>query len=132
MSENRGRRHRTMKSPIQVRLLVAPARLSMSERDDFRIGLVATNTSDAAIDPHLYATRLLVNGEASVAFDLALGNGVMPAKWDVLPAGDTTPAAEWWLGPALFTEPGDYLLMLRLDWEGWTPVESSATVTVTP
>jgi hypothetical protein len=121
-----------MKSPIEIRLLVAPTRLSMSERERVRIGLVATNTSDAAVDPHLYAARLLVNGTPSAAFDLALGNGVMPAKWDVLAAGDTTPVVEWPLGTALFTNPGEYVLALHLKWEDWTPVESSATVTVTP
>lgn len=91
-----------MKSPITIRLLAAPTQLSMSERDRFRIGLVATNTSDEAVDPHLYATQLLVNGEPSPAFDLALGNSVVPAKWDLLPPGDTTPPIEWPLGAALF------------------------------
>lgn len=120
-----------MKSPIEIRLLAAPTQLSMSELDRFRIGLVATNTSDAAVDPHLYAARLLVNGTPSPAFDLALGNGVVPAMWEVLPAGDTTSAVEWPLGTALFTGPGEYVFVLSLEWEGWTPVESSATVTVT-
>lgn len=120
-----------MKSPITIRLLAAPTQLSMSERDRFRIGLVATNTSDEAVDPHLYATQLLVNGEPSPAFDLALGNSVVPAKWDLLPPGDTTPPIEWPLGAALFPEPGQYVLLLRFEWDGWTPVESSATVTVT-
>lgn len=121
-----------MKSPIEIRLLAAPTRLSMSERDRFRVGLVATNTSDAAVDPHLYAARLLVNGTPSPAFDLALGNGDMPVNWDALAAGDTTPVVEWPLGMALFTDPGEYVLVLRLRREGWTPVESTATVTVTP
>ena len=121
----------TIKSPIEIRLLVTPTRLSMSERDRFRIGLTATNTTDTALDPHLFGVRLLVNGTPSAAFDLAVGN-VMPAKWDVLPAAETTPPIEWPLGTALFTEPGEYVLVLRLEWEGWTPVESAATVTVTP
>ena len=121
----------TVKNPIEIRLVAAPTRLSMSERDRFRIGLVATNTSDAAVDPHLFGVRLLVDGMPSAAFDLAVGN-TMPAKWDVLPAGATTPAVEWPLGTALFTKPGEYVLVLRLEWEGWTPVESSVTVTVTP
>jgi hypothetical protein len=121
-----------MKSPIEIRLLVAPTQLSMSERDRFRIGLVATNTSDSAVGPQLYAARLLVNGTPSPAFDLALGNSVMPAKWDVLPAGETTPVVEWPLGEALFTEPGEYVLVLRLIGDGWPRLESSATVTVTP
>ncbi len=120
-----------MKSPIEIRLLAHPARLSMSERDRFRVGLVATNTSDSALDPHLFAARLLVNGTPSPAFDLATGN-TMPAKWDLLPAGDTTPLIEWPLGEALFEEPGEYELVLRLEWDDWAPVESKTTVTVTP
>jgi hypothetical protein len=103
----------------------------MGERDRFRVGLVATNTSDALVDPHLYAARLFVNGTPSPAFDLALGNGVMPAKWDALPAGDSTPVVEWPLGPALFEEPGEYELVLRLEWGDWPPLESSVEVTVT-
>ncbi len=121
-----------MKSPIELRLLVHPTRLSMSERDHFRVGLVATNTSDAALDPHLYSARLLVNGTPSVAFDFALGNGAMPAKWDLLPAGDATRPVEWPLGDALFTEAGEYQLALRLEWDDWTSVEAKVTVVVTP
>ena len=121
-----------MSNPVETRLLVEPTRLRMSERDRFRVGIVATNTTRAAIDPQLYAARLLVNGEPSAAFDLALGNGVMPAGWDVLPAGATTPAVEWGLGEALFPDPGEYLLALRLEGSDWAPVDASRTVIVTP
>jgi hypothetical protein len=103
----------------------------MAERDRFQVGIVATNTTDAAIDPHLYAARLIVNGEPSAAFDLAFGNGVTPAGWDVLPAGGTTPAVEYRLGTALFPEPGEYLLVLRLEVTDWAPVDASQTVVVT-
>lgn len=120
-----------IESPIEIRLRVAPMRLSMSELGRFRIGLVATNRGDATVDPQLFGARLLVNGTPSIAFDLVLSN-VMPARWDALPAGQTTPPIEWPLGAALFTGPGEYALVLRLDCAGWAPVESSATVTVTP
>ena len=118
--------------PVELTLLAEPTRLRMDERDRFRVGLVATNTSDAPIDPQLFAARLLVDGEPSPAFDLATGNGVMPAGWDVLPAGAATPPVEYPLGEALFTEPGEYGLVLRLDVPGHDPVEASQTVVVTP
>jgi hypothetical protein len=121
-----------MRSPIEIRLLAEPTRLHLADRERFRIGLVATNTSQEAIDPQLYAARLLVDGEPSAAFDLALGNGVMPAGWDVLPPGGTTPVVEWRLGDALFPEPGEYHLVLRLEVRGWEPVEASQAVVVTP
>src|SRR5215208_8362531 len=98
-----------MRSPIDIHLLVEPARLRLEERNRFRVGLVATNLTDAAIDPRLYAARLFVNGEPSPAFDLAL-NGVMPAGWDVLAAGQATKPVEWRLGEALFPGPGEYHL----------------------
>lgn len=119
-----------IKSPIMIRLLVEPVRLSMDRLESFRIGLIATNTTNTAVDPHLFGVRLLVNGTPSPAFDLVTGN-VMPVKWDNLPAGETTPPIEWPLGKALFPTPGTYNLVLRLSWENWTPVESSATVIVT-
>lgn len=104
----------------------------MAEREQFRVGIVATNTSRDPVDPQLYAARLLVNGEPSPAFDLALGNGVMPAGWDTLAAGATTPPAEWPLGAALFPAPGEYRLVLRLEAPGWDPVEDSQDIAVDP
>jgi len=119
--------------PVELTLLVDRNRLRMDERDRFRVGLIATNTGDAPIDPQLFAARLLVDGEPSPAFDLATGNGVMPAGWDVLPAGAETPPVEYPLGEALFTKPGEYLLELRLDVPDREPVVTgSLTVLVTP
>jgi hypothetical protein len=119
-------------APVEIRLLAEPTRLTMAGRDRFRVGLVAVNTSDAAIDPGLFAARLLVDGEPSPAFDLALGSGVVPAGWDVLAAGAETPPVEYPLGEALFPAPGEYRLVLRLDVAGRPPVEASQTVVVGP
>jgi len=116
---------------VEIRLLAEPTRLRMGERDRFRVGLVATNTSERPVDPGLFAARLLVNGEPSPAFDLATGNGVVPAGWDVLPPGGATPPVEYPLGEALFPEPGEYRLVLRLDAAGSLPVEDARTVLVT-
>jgi len=118
-------------SPLEIHLLVTSTRFSMQERDRFRLGLTATNTTDTAIDPHLFGVRLLVNGTPSPAFDLKVGNA-MPVKWDNLPAGETTPQVDWPLGKALFTEPGKYELVLQHQWGNWQQIESSAIVVVTP
>jgi hypothetical protein len=107
--------------PVEIRLVAEPSRLRMAERDAFRVGIVATNTAPAALDPDVYATRLLVDGDPSPAFDLAIGNGVMPGGWDELPAGATTQPVTWPLGAALFPEPGAYRLELRID----SPVASA-------
>ncbi len=121
-----------MGSPVEISLLADPDRLSMAERERFRVGILATNTSAGAIDPHLFAAQLLVNGERSTAFDLAIGNGVVPAGWDVLPAGETTPAVEYRLGEALFPEPGEYRLELVLGVGEGAHAEATRTVVVTP
>ena len=120
-----------MSGPIEIHLLAHPTRLTMAEREQFRVGLTATNRSQDALDPLLYDARLLVDGEPSPAFDLAIGNGVMPAKWERLAAGDTTPIVEWPLGEALFEQPGEYELVLRLEADERGASESSATVVVT-
>jgi len=116
---------------VSVRLLVEPDRLSFDERGAFRLGVTATNHGDTGVDPGLFGLRLLVDGEPSMAFDLAVGNGVVPAGWDFLDAGATTKPVHWPLGEALFPAPGEYRLLLRLD-DGTGPAqESAATVVVT-
>lgn len=121
-----------IRNPIEIRLLVEPTRLRMAERAQLRVGMTATNRTQEAVDPQLYATRLLVGDEPAPAFDLAIGNGVMPAGWDLLAAGETTPVVRWPLGEALFPQPGEYRLVLRLEAAGGVAAESSATVVVTP
>lgn len=97
---------------IEVSLLARPDRLSMAELDRFRLGIAATNTTAGALVPDLPAARLLVNGERSTGFDLAIGNGVVPRGWDVLAGGETAPLVEYALGTALFPRPGTYRLEL--------------------
>jgi hypothetical protein len=121
-----------VRSPVEIRLLADPDRLSMAERERFRIGVVAANTGPTAIDADLFSAYLLVNGERSTAFDLAIGNGVVPVGWDVLPAGETTPAVEYRLGEALFSEPGEYRLELVLGGGEGAHVEATRTVVVMP
>ncbi len=84
----------TIKTPIEIRLLVAPTRLSMSERDRFRIGLIATNTTDTAIDPHLFGVRLLVNGtqqrkRGRIYFRYATADWNHSPNKTIVPTGDS-------------------------------------------
>jgi len=92
-----------------------------------------TSTSDVFVPPRGRGFQKFSFDcpEPSVAFDFATGNGVVPAGWDVLPAGGTTRPVEYRLGEALFPEPGEYRLLLRLDVPGSPAVEDSRTVLVT-
>jgi hypothetical protein len=114
--------------PVTVRLLAEPSSLTLDERATFRLGVTATNEGDEAVDPGLFGLVLLVDGERSPAFDLAVGNGVVPAGWDRLDAGASTTPVHWPLGEALFPAPGEYHLALQLGEDE----QSTATVVVTP
>lgn len=101
---------------IELQLIAEPVQLAMADRPAFRIGLVATNRGSATVDPELHRVRLWVNGQESVEWNEALGNGRRPPAWQALPPGDRVDATWSHLGPSLFPVPGDYTLVL--EWQG--------------
>jgi len=69
----------------------------------------------AAVDPHLSTgCELTVNGEPSMVWNLAIGNGAREPSWYSLPPGKTA-TMSWPLGEDLFPKPGDYHLVMTLD-----------------
>jgi hypothetical protein len=104
----------TMQSRLAVKLLASPTRLSMAERSKFLVGVEVVNHGSTAVDPQLSTgCRLTVNGEPSMAWNLAIGNGAREATWYRLPPGETA-TMSWPLGDELFDEPGDYRLVMTL------------------
>lgn len=99
---------------ISVKLLAEPRDLSMTTRGDFQVGIAATNRGTAAVDPELDGARLRVNGEDSLAWSDAIGNGRREARWDDLPPGESVSMTWGSLGKALFPGPGTYRLELSL------------------
>ena len=115
-----------MTGTFDIKLLVVPNRLSMSERATFQAGVEAVNRGATAIDPKLSAATLTIDGRRSEAWDHALQRCPDDPPWQKL-----SPAQRlsiWWsIGNALFESPGRYQLVLKLGEH-----ESIAEVEVTP
>jgi hypothetical protein len=98
---------------IQLTLTAEPLALAMTRLHDFKIGIVATNTGSTTLDPELHLVRLRVNGQDSLAWGEAIGNGLREAKWSSLPSGESVSMSWSTLGPSLLTAPGQYVLVLH-------------------
>jgi hypothetical protein len=108
---------------IQLKLTADPLQFPLSERNNFKISIAATNTGSEVINPELHRAQLLVNDQVSTAWNLAIGNGRREAKWYALPPGDTVSMSWSSLGQSLFPAPGDYTLVLRLDDKKLDPIQ---------
>jgi hypothetical protein len=106
-------------------LHIRPLQLSLSHVDSFDLALSVINQGPDTLDPELHNAKLRVNGEFSIAFMLAVGNGVREEKWFALPPGER--ADIHWNMWNLFPEPGTYTLVL--DWHG---MHEAVVVTVSP
>lgn len=102
-----------MQPTLAVKLLASPTQLTLAERDKFMVGVEVTNRGKIAVDPQLSTGELTVNGERSMAWSLAIGNGTREPNWTSLPPGQTV-GMSWPLGDALFDKPGAYHLVLSL------------------
>jgi hypothetical protein len=111
------------KGPIRLTLEVEPLKLTMRERENFRISLSATNDGAEVIDPHLHHAKLFVNEEESKAWSLAIGNGKREAKWFALRPGETVSMTWSSMGDSLFTHPGVFTLALRFDEMRLAPIQ---------
>jgi len=98
---------------IKLKLAAKPLKLTLSQLNRFKISLSATNQGSEVIDPELQHARLLVNGHASKAWSLAIGNGRREAKWAALPPGETVSMTWSSLGEGLFHEAGVFMLVLH-------------------
>jgi hypothetical protein len=115
-----------MRAAFDIKLLVVPERLSMSQRWTFQAGVEAINRGANEIDPEISNAVLTVDGCRSAAWDRALQGGPRDAPWRRL-SPDQRLSIWWSLGERLFAGPGRYQLVLRLG-----DHESIAEVEVTP
>lgn len=104
-----------------IELLISPNSLTMVDLAEFWVGVKLTNPSGEPIPFDVSQLALFVNGERSVAWDLAVQNGtainlkIGPHHSEFL---------RWPLGEALFESAGIYELKLECE-------SFSATQTVT-
>ena len=115
-----------MTGTFDIKLLVVPNRLSMSERASFQAGVEAVNLGKTEIDPKLHAATLTIDGRRSEAWDQALQSCPDDPPWRRLSPAQRL--SVWWsIGSALFDGPGRYRLVLKVGER-----ESFAEVEVTP
>ena len=98
---------------IKVALTAEPLQFTMSERKNFKISIAATNQGDEVVNPELYRAKLSINGEDSIVWMLAIGNGAREKKWFALPPGETVSLTWPSLGESLFPNPGVFEMVLR-------------------
>jgi hypothetical protein len=99
--------------PVTVELRAEPLRLTMSQRKDFKISILATNRGDGVVDPELHRAQLFVNGKQSRVWRSAIGNGRRAPEWFALPPGETVSMTWSSMGKSLFPNPGTFDLVLR-------------------
>jgi hypothetical protein len=111
---------------VDIKLLVVPDRLSMSQRGMFQAGLEAVNRGATTIEPLLADATLTIDGQRSAAWDRAIERAPRNCPWQKLPPEQRL--SIWMsLGDRLFDGPGRYQLVLKLG-----DCESVAEVEVTP
>jgi hypothetical protein len=108
---------------ITLALSAEPRLLTLSTRDGLRLSIKATNDGPEVVDPQLRRAELLVNGESSLAWRLAIGNGRREPRWHALPPGESVAMTWSGLGEAVLPAPGDFTLELVLDDSRATPID---------
>lgn len=103
-----------MKHDIILILSVNPLVFHFSERNDFKLTLIAKNPGKKMFNPELHLTKLIVNGKESIFWIETIGNGHRESKWFSLPNGETTSMTWSTMGEQLFPQPGEYILQLQL------------------
>ena len=108
--------------PIQVVLDVEPTSVSSDNLDQLTVHGVVINNGDAPIDTQLVSSDLLVNGQPSFAWSLAIGNGLRDMRESALPAGEQVDFSRV-MGSSLVQGPGDYEMVLRVLGVDSSPVQ---------
>lgn len=107
---------------IYLELLAEPRELSMTERDNFVIGIKATNRGSEIIDPKLYTVTLMINGKESLIWNETIANGIRDAEWFALPSGETVEMKWPSMGELFFSAPGKYVLALKQGTKEYVPL----------
>lgn len=93
-------------------LTVSDTTTNMASRETFRLGISATNGGSGPVRPDRGRLGFFVNGERSMAAELAFSNGATDRTWSELAPGATA-RDERALGTSLFPAPGEYDIELR-------------------
>lgn len=101
-------------SGLRWTITAHPARLTMAERATFRLRRTATNEGIGPLDAMHSSAQFTLNGEASMALDLAFGNGAREMRWTAVPPGESV-FDEREMGESLFPAPGTYRIAMTVE-----------------
>ena len=107
---------------LRVQLDVAPIDLTAQTLPTLLIRGMVTNLGGNTVDTQAYASELLVDGQPSMAWSMAIGNGSRAEGEQALRPGKLV-VFERLMGDALFREPGDHVLVLRVRGVASAPVK---------
>jgi hypothetical protein len=109
-----------MNAAMNVDLSVCATRAGGKESLEIR-GTVR-NTSEQTLDTRVWASSLLVNGEPSMNWALAISNGLRDVREYALPPGESVEFRRILPAASLFPGPGQYTLILEVQGEQSDPV----------
>jgi hypothetical protein len=112
---------------VSVRLELSTSPDRIGPEDQVTIRLAAVNDGEDTVDPQVRASRLLIDGEPSMTWSLAIANGTGDMREMALPPGERVEAARQF-GVSLFRSPGEHELVA----EAGEARSNPATVTVAP
>ncbi len=98
---------------IQFELQVSPLKCRLADVASTKIVLHVVNRSTQNVDTENYRYELLIDGESSMIWSMAIGNRMYDQKWLSLPPQDSVSEDFSSLAPRLFTHEGRYHLQLK-------------------
>jgi hypothetical protein len=98
---------------LRVEPTVKPERVTPAELDSLRVDLSVTNEDSETIDLQLPSSTMLVDGERSPSWNVAIANGAREARESALPPGDSITVSRV-MGSGLVREPGDHEIVIEV------------------
>jgi hypothetical protein len=95
---------------VAVRLEMSVSPDEIGPDDQLTIRLAAVNDGSETVDPQVRMSRLLIDGEPSMTWSLAIANGAGDMREMALPPGERVEAARQF-GASLLREPGAHELV---------------------
>lgn len=96
---------------LRVELRVTPDRVA-SREEELSVRILVTNEGSETADAGIVASQLLVDGEPSMAWSLAISNGARDVRERELPPGEQVEARRRLRG-AFLGEPGEHELVVE-------------------
>jgi hypothetical protein len=94
---------------LEYRLTASSTSITMADRDTWELRIEATNVGTTPVDfIAVNQPTFRVDGEPSMALNMAFGNGGVPSTWAALPPGVTANPAR--VGVSVFDAPGDHTI----------------------